>query len=473
MRVAQRLLDAHMPVALVLLFGVALTLPGCLPGERSNDPLPDVKVDTVAADAAKTDTKGDGAAADGSLDAAEEVTGTEQDVPVLGDVAALGCKVNGDCVALPTLPCHATPTCNAETGLCDSPQLDEAAPCNSDACLVGQTCDASGACGGGTAKNCSDNNGCTLDLCGNGVCSHPFANASCSDGVQCTVSDHCDPATLKCVGTQLDCSDGEPCTTDACNEKGDISLGVLSLCTHQGFPYTAKSVPCTGNDPADTPICNNGSCGVPKNCDDKNPCTTDGPNGLTGACDNTYVGDGVGCGTDKCNPGTCQMVAGTDAVALPTCVTKSKCDDNKSCTTDKCDANTGTCDSKTTLKLGTPCTTTDPCVVNGQCDGKTTCKSTTVVTCNDGNPCTDDSCISGVGCVGTANTKTCTDGNGCTSSDACAGGLCSGKPVNCDDANACTIDACDPVAGCTHTLATDGTDCGNSSACSQGICKAK
>ena len=48
-----------MRVVLPLLLLIAT---GCLPGERSNDPLPDVKVDTTAADAksdAKTDAKGD------------------------------------------------------------------------------------------------------------------------------------------------------------------------------------------------------------------------------------------------------------------------------------------------------------------------------------------------------------------------------------------------------------------------------
>ncbi len=474
MRLVQRLQQNHMPLVLVLLLGVVVAAQGCLPGERANDPLPDVKVDVTVADGGKSDAKVD-AKADGSLDTAtdvaDEVSETTADVPIL---TQKGCLADGDCLSLPLLPCHLVPTCNVETGLCESALAVEATPCTTDACLVGETCDATGVCGGGKAKNCDDKNACTLDLCGNGVCTHPNVVAgSCDDGVKCTVGDHC--VAGKCVSTPLDCSDGNPCTDDSCHESGDPTGNVMNLCQHSTFTYASKSVACAVTDPLLSPFCNNGNCGVGKDCDDKNDCTTDTQDPITGDCVNAYVGDGIACGTDKCTTAGCKMVLGAGAVSLPTCVTKAKCDDGKFCTKDVCDPSTGNCDSKTTLTAGTPCTTTDPCVIDGQCDGKTTCKSTKPVACNDGNPCTDDSCISGLGCTGTPVTKTtaCNDGNGCTTGDTCANGVCGGTQAVVDDGNACTNDACDPMSGITHTPVGDGTACGTSSACSKGICVAK
>ncbi len=466
MRVGHRLQQTHTPWTLVVLFGVVLTVPGCLPGERSNDTLPDVKVDTTKTDATKTDSKGDGATADGSLDAAADGTGTDEDIQTPDDVQPLGCKTDGDCAALVVLPCHATATCAPTTGLCASAQLDVDTACVSDLCVVGQKCDDTGTCAGGTPKDCSDGNGCTLDLCGSGTCSHPFADLACSDGDQCTISDHCESGV--CKGTTLDCNDFDPCTNDSCNPTGDASASVLNLCQNIGFPYAPSTpIACTGNAPGDLPFCHQGSCGVPKDCDDKNPCTDDSPNPVTGACDHVFLGN-VTCGNDKCNPGTCTQ----DDKGIATCVTKPKCTTTKVCMTVACDANTGTCGSPTPQPKGTVCG--DECTANGTCDGasKPKCSGTPVV-CNDGNICTDETCYVGLGCTPTANTKPCTDGNGCTTGDVCANGACGGTAVPTDDGNACTVDACNPIDGVTHKPETDGTDCGNNSACSQGICKAK
>jgi hypothetical protein len=53
------------------------------------------------------------------------------------------------------------------------------------------------------------------------------------------------------------------------------------------------------------------------------------------------------------------------------------------------------------------------------------------VTCDDGNPCTDDACNSVDGQCSFANddTNSCSDGNACTSGDACSAGACIGTPV--------------------------------------------
>ena len=53
--------------------------------------------------------------------------------------------------------------------------------------------------------------------------------------------------------------------------------------------------------------------------------------------------------------------------------------------------------------------------------------------CDDGNPCTDDSCDVDSTCVHTANTAPCDDADECTSGDACQSGSCTGTAIpQCD-----------------------------------------
>jgi hypothetical protein len=77
--------------------------------------------------------------------------------------------------------------------------------------------------------------------------------------------------------------------------------------------------------------------------------------------------------------------------------------------------------------------------------------------CNDANPCTDDSCSPGTGCVFANNTNACNDGNGCTINDVCSGGACNGTPItppaeaqNVSAAADKTTLSWSPVAGATR-----------------------
>ena len=77
-------------------------------------------------------------------------------------------------------------------------------------------------------------------------------------------------------------------------------------------------------------------------------------------------------------------------------------------------------------------------------------------TCDDGNPCTQDTCDPPTGrCrFDPLPGLSCNDGNACTTGDVCVpaggGATCQGSPLNCDDGIGCTIDSCDPAAGCLH-----------------------
>ena len=93
----------------------------------------------------------------------------------------------------------------------------------------------------------------------------------------------------------------------------------------------------------------------------------------------------------------------------------------------------------------------------------TTCQvSVCAVSCNDNNPCTDDSCDPATGCVFTNNANPCNDGFACTTGDTCSGGSCAGTQIVCNDGNGCTNDSCNPATGlCVYVNNTDACNDGN------------
>lgn len=144
--------------------------------------------------------------------------------------------------------------------------------------------------------------------------------------------------------------------------------------------------------------------------------------------DDLIVGDG--------NIGTCEIDAD--------CV-----DDADPCTDPVCNVGTGLCEfvfNTAPCDDGELCTEMDTCNM-GVCEG-------TVMSCDDGNPCTTDFCQLGAGCAIQLNTDPCDDGSVCTDNDTCAAGMCTGTPIDCDDGDVCSMDSCDPVMGCTSEPVT-------------------
>ncbi len=86
--------------------------------------------------------------------------------------------------------------------------------------------------------------------------------------------------------------------------------------------------------------------------------------------------------------------------------------------------------------------------------------------CDDGNPCTDDTCDPQVGCANVNNdANTCDDGNVCTST-ACVSGVCQATNLSagtpCDDGLSCTgTDTCDGAGVCDHS----GNSCKSGEVC--------
>jgi hypothetical protein len=137
------------------------------------------------------------------------------------------------------------------------------------------------------------------------------------------------------------------------------------------------------------------------------------------------------------------------------CVTDRDCDDRNPCTTDACDPRLGctfmpisgvVCDD------GNACTVSDMCR-DGRCIG-------TPTTCDDRNPCTTDACDPRLGCTFMPiSGVVCDDGNACTVSDTCIMGTCTGTPRTCPDRTCYMVTGCDPMLGCTYRPAPRGTPC--------------
>jgi hypothetical protein len=348
----------------------------------------------------------------------------------------------GKCVAAASLDCNDGNVCTADAcapslGCKHDPVAGDCS--DGDACTVGEAC-KNGACVGGQPQDCGDGNVCTDDVCTNGLCVHAPNTAACDDGNACTVGDACKNAACQATGPE-DCDDGNLCTDDACDPKNG--------CVHvlNQAPCDDGDV-CTLNDKCSLSACKGGPKLV---CNDSNPCTQDAcvpAVGCTFTPAQAPCDDGNACTTgDHCVDGQCK---GGQAVA---------CNDSNPCTDDVCDLQGGCVFSlnQAACDDGDVCTVADACAKGACVPGK-------ALDCEDGNPCTDDSCKPGVGCVHVNNGAPCDDGNACSKDDACKLGSCvPGPAVNCDDTFPCTSDGCDFATGCTHqpfdALCDDGETC--------------
>ncbi len=417
-------------------------------------------------------------------------------------------------------PC-AEATCVPTTGKCATTTKADGATCViGGGCGVTGTCQ-SATCVPSGKPACDDGNGCTVDSCAaDSTCAHVAqVGSSCDDGDACTSGDVCG-ADGSCSGGNNVCL----CSKDAdCVDDGDacngvpacvagtcqVKVGSAVTCDVSGDGPCKKTacVPTTGAclavltptgtvcDDGDactsSTACGAGVCagGATVSCDDTNACTDDGCNPASGcyhndstqACDD---GDpctlGDVCANGACTPGTgkCECQTNDDCAAKDdgnacngvlvcvanTCQLDPKslvvCDASKdtNCTANLCDVGDGVC-KMTLFPAGTSCDDGSVCTAKDQCSGGICAGA--AVTCDDDNPCSDDTCDPLSGCKNTANTAQCEDGNPCTSGDVCVGGSCtSGK----DTCGGCTSDA-----ECTKQ--DDGDLCNGTLSCQAGTCQ--
>ena len=287
-----------------------------------------------------------------------------------------------------------------------------------------------------------------------GSCETVPANNSfaCEDGNKCTFGETCLDGL--CQGmSPLNCNDGDPCTGDACHPE-------------EGCVHEFNSAPCDDDNMCTfADFCQGGEClpGEPFDCDDANLCTDDICNPLKGCLhtNNTQACDDQDPCTlqDKCSGGSCVGTAPKD------------CDDDNLCTDDLCIPLAG-CSHENNGNLcddGDKCSVGDSCVAGSCISGET-------LSCNDGNPCTEDLCDPGLGCYHNSNLSDCNDFNPCTTDDQCSNGKCIGTgSIDCDDAKPCTKDICLPDGGCQHEnidiACTDGNPCTLNDWCKDGACQ--
>ncbi len=315
------------------------------------------------------------------------------------------CTAGEDIVCDDGKPCT-TDMCDALVGCVTAVKPNGAGCSDGDACNGAELCQA-GVCQTGQPLACGDANVCTVDSCDPTV---GCVNAPAEDGTECADGDLCNGLEIcqagQCTGTPKVCDDGNPCTTDLCDP--------LVGCTTQPLEDGAE---CSDGDICNgVELCSAGECQVAEtlNCDDGNPCTVDTCDALAG-CDYALADDGMICSVHSRNPCDFNVcVAGLcDGPA------NRNCNDNNPCTVDLCEPGVG-------------------------------CTNVEGLVCDDGNPCTTDSCTAEAGCANTPLTDgtSCADADACNGAEVCMAGACSaGVTKDCDDGDPCTNDSCDPTTG--------------------------
>jgi len=145
------------------------------------------------------------------------------------------------------------------------------------------------------------------------------------------------------------------------------------------------------------------------------------------------------------------------------------CDDANPCTTDLCSAKSGCVNKLNSFQCddGDNCTWPDKCVSGS-------CKAGGKVVCDDNNVCTKDSCNKLSGCTFTKLTGTpCVDNLLCTVNEKCLAGQCKTEPKKCDDGNPCTKDTCGETTDCENLPMADETPCGAHKVCLAKKCIAR
>ncbi len=358
--------------------------------------------------------------------------------------------------------CNGAEVCNGSTGQC-GPGVK---PCGSQAC--DEATDSCVDCVNNA--NCNDGVFCNgVETCVSGDC-RPGTPADCSSlNTACTVGT-CSPTTDTCVSIAANeggiCNDNNPCTpTDRCSSGVCVGSGTPpqcddgNVCTNDtchpqlGCQSTNNTASCNDNNPCTAnDRCSGGSCvgGFVIDCDDNNPCTADSCHPILG-CRHSNV-------SGSCNDGSVCTV--NDVCFGGICVGGQvvNCDDGNPCTTDTCDSISGCQHANNTDECndGNACTLGDVCSA-GQC------VAGPPMNCNDGNICTNDSCVGGV-CQHPHNTVSCNDGNLCTTNDRCNSGSCTGTPVTCPPGTSC--DMRDGV--CRQCI--NNTDCNDNNVCTNDVC---
>jgi hypothetical protein len=498
-----------------------------------------------------------------------EMTCTDGSECTAGDL----CDSEGDCVPGDLVDCNDGNSCTNDS--C-APLIGCQFVNAQGACTDGSVCTdfdncVDGQCQAGNPIPCTDGDLCTDDTCDAQTgCQYSNNTVPCDDGDACTSQDTCKDGACTDT-TPTDCDDGQLCTLDSCDSEfgcqhapvpycGDpvtlpyinhfdcesplLGLWTLSAPSAQGVQWAQDATPAApgkfGDDGcslnlnkgdnfadgviqqgAETPSFNVPDSGTvkitfklnggwegntewdklylqlsvdggdytnltasvgPMSGDQIAPAVAD-----TGPPPEQWVDYEFGLENlsgqgfklrfffdtvdDQFNGGTGPFIDNLEVTAVG-CLDNASCDDGNPCTDDTCDQATGCqyADNNDVCDDGNACTEDDVCDAGA-------CKSGTTITCNDGKACTADACNAQAGCVFSPlpNTVACEDGDKCTLSDKCSGdGECkSGAAKTCNDGESCTNDSCNAATGnCVFAPKQFGTSCSDGNPCTKDdICK--
>jgi hypothetical protein len=307
-------------------------------------------------------------------------------------------------------------------------------------------------------------------------------DADCDDGLFCTgeeacVRGQCIGGTDPCPGAQ-ECSEEEgacpddpsppnpiPCAED--NDDGLFCTGT-EICDPATGEITSSGDPCEEGTCCDeeNDECTTCPCNADANCDDADACTSD--TCVDGVCLNPPVNidDGLFCtGAETCDPPTGEITSSGDPCEEGIC-----CDEeNDECTTCPCNADTDCddadeCTSDTCIDgvcLNPPVNLGDGLF----CTGAETCDPATGEITSSGDPCDEGICCdeehdecTTCPCV---PDPACDDADECTA-DTCVDGVCLNQPVDIDDGLFCTgAETCNSATG---EITSSGGPC------DEGIC---
>ena len=330
---------------------------------------------------------------------------------------------------------------------------------------------------------------CETEKCDAGTCVAIDApdDAACDDGWKCTGDNSGRCKNGACKAQQLAYGSGAACLksgdTLPAGFPSDLEYNCVipscksddsGDCDYKNVPQSQNKLcddedSCTENDKCQFGGCFGEAVEIKTKCDDGKPCTKDDCNPNSG-CVHADIANGEAC--DDGQGCTIQTVCTSGICGGGK---KKGCDDGNPCTEDSCDAaNDGKCKFKERQK-GVVCDDSDKCTTKDECDGAGNCKGAPDASTLPLGPCDNAKCDPATGkTTHTAQTNggVCTDGDNCTIGDVCTNGACIGAPLKCNDSNPCTLDACDKDKGdCANTPLPDSATCTDNNACTtQDLC---
>jgi len=340
----------------------------------------------------------------GTATVAPDATFTPPTTPV-ADPTIPACPACGNGLTEPLEECDGVGTCALASAVCLPPGI-------ADQCTCRDTC--------GTVPGVQTGEECDGDDLGGATCvTLGFPGGTLACRADCTLD------TTGC--TPDVCGDGVLGPGEAC-DPGGIDGAPASFgdetCATRGFP-AGGTLACTGGCDAvvTQPHCAGSvatRCTTGADCSGGDACV-----GGCRQCGNGFLDDGEECddgdangsGPDQCRP-TCE---------------RPRCGDGVRDAGEECDVGVAACGA------ACRCDCTLPAQSCGECD--------------DGDPCTADTCDAVAGCVHAPlpDGTPCADGTVCNGEETCRGGMCvAGVAPRCDDGDGCTEDGCDAITGCTH-----------------------